>query len=136
MDILLSETRELPEAPVLHLYRGNGWSAAAKPSQLMAALQNAHTLVSAWDGEVLVGLGNAISDGHLVVYFPHLLVLPNYQGKGIGRLIMGRMEEIYREFHMQMLTADADSIAFYEKMGFEIAGKTQPMWKYKGKEHS
>jgi GNAT superfamily N-acetyltransferase len=36
-----------------------------------------------------VGLGNAISDGALVVYYPHMLVLPEYQGRGIGRRSCG-----------------------------------------------
>ena len=91
-------------------------------------------MVTARDGDKLIGLGNAISDGHLVVYYPHLLVLPEYQGKGIGKLIMSKLE-IYRGFHMQMLTADKEAISFYRKMGFEKAGDTVPMWIYDGKEH-
>ncbi|WP_394370014.1 GNAT family N-acetyltransferase [Sphingobacterium micropteri] len=35
-----------------------------------------------------------------------LLVLPSYQGKGIGHMIMDKMQKIYKDFHMQMLTAD------------------------------
>jgi GNAT superfamily N-acetyltransferase len=83
----------------------------------------------------LVGLGNAISDGYLVVYYPHLLVLPSYQGKGVGRLIMDKMQEIYKGFHMQMLTADGNAIDFYKKNGFERAGQTEPMWIYSGGDH-
>ncbi len=36
---------------------------------------------------------------------------------------------------MQMLTADDKAIDFYQKVGFERAGKTEPMWIYKGNEH-
>jgi GNAT superfamily N-acetyltransferase len=43
-----------------------------------------------------VGLGNAISDGHLVVYFPHLVVHPEYQGRGIGNGPMKMMMSRYR----------------------------------------
>ena len=83
----------------------------------------------------MVGLGNAISDGFLTVYYPHLLVLPEYQGKGIGKLILDKMQEKYSHFHMQMLTADGKSVDFYKKNGFERAGKTEPMWIYQGDEH-
>jgi len=48
---------------------------------------------------------------------------------------MGKMQEKYNSFHMQMLTADEKSIGFYRKAGFEKAGNTQPMWIYKGNEH-
>ena len=86
-------------------------------------------------GNKLIGLGNAISDGYLVVYYPHLLVHPHYQGKGIGKMIIEKMQEKYGNFHMQMLTADGKVIDFYQKAGFVKAGKTQPMWIYKGDEH-
>lgn len=92
------------------LYEANEWSAAQKPDLLLKGLINSHSLITAWDGDTLAGLGNAISDGHLVVYYPHLLVLPSYQGKGIGYMIMDKMQEKYQGFHMQMLTADGKAI--------------------------
>ncbi|WP_286862471.1 MULTISPECIES: GNAT family N-acetyltransferase [Sphingobacterium] len=135
MNITLSVNRDLNADDILQLYQANKWSAAEKPELLMKALLNSHSLVTAWDGTTLVGLGNAISDGYLVVYYPHLLVLPSYQSKGVGRLIMDKMQEIYKDFHMQMLTADGKAIDFYKKNGFERAGQTEPMWIYSGADH-
>ena len=135
MEISISETRNIDQQQIIELYKANKWSSANRPVDLYNGLMNSHSLVSAWNGDRLVGIGNAISDGHLVVYYPHLLVHPNYQGKGIGQKIMAKMQEKYESFHMQMLTADEKAIDFYEKMGFERAGKTAPMWIYKGSEH-
>ncbi len=135
MNIQLSVNSDLNANDILQLYQANKWSAAEKPELLLKGLLNSHSLVTAWDGTTLVGLGNAISDGYLVVYYPHLLVLPSYQGKGVGRLIMDKMQEIYKDFHMQMLTADGKAIDFYKKNGFERAGQTEPMWIYKGNDH-
>jgi len=135
MNIKLSVNRDLNANDILQLYQANKWSAAEKPELLLKGLLNSHSLVTAWDSTTLVGLGNAISDGYLVVYYPHLLVLPSYQGKGVGRLIMDKMQEIYKDFHMQMLTADGKAIDFYKKNGFERAGQTEPMWIYKGNDH-
>ena len=92
-------------------------------------------MVTAWDEARLVGLGNAISDGALVVYYPHLLVLPEYQGRGIGRELMRRLMARYRGFHQQMVVADGRAIAFYQKCGFTRAGKSEPMWIYEGQDH-
>jgi GNAT superfamily N-acetyltransferase len=131
--IILNDSVEQPE--VIDLYRANGWSAADKPEQLLAGLRNSHTLVTARLDGRLVGLGNAISDGHLVVYYPHMLVHPDHQGEGIGRKMMEVMQMVYQDFHQQMLTADGDAIAFYQALGFERAGKTEPMWIYAGNEH-
>lgn len=135
MNIKLSDTREINLDQILALYKANEWSAAEKPTELRNALLNSHSLITAWDNENLVGLGNAISDGYLVVYYPHLLVHPAYQGIGIGKMIVDKLQEKYKKFHMQMLTADGRAIDFYKKFGFEKAGETMPMWIYKGNEH-
>src|SRR5438552_17313330 len=120
--IQYSETRDLPIPSVLALYRANGWSSAEKPDLLHKALLASHSLVTAWDGPKLVGLGNAISDGYLVVYYPHLLVLPEYQGRGIGTELMRRLMARYEGFHQHMLVADGRALNFYRKCGFEHAG--------------
>lgn len=135
MNIAVSFADQPKQDEVIRLYRANGWSSAEKPGQLMAALRNSHALVTARIEGELVGLGNAISDGHLVVYFPHMLVHPAQQGKGVGRLMMEAMLARYAGFHQMMLTADGAAIDFYKALGFERAGKTEPMWIYAGSEH-
>jgi GNAT superfamily N-acetyltransferase len=129
------EIRKVPLQKVVALYRANEWSSAEKPELLHKALLASHTLVTAWAGTRLVGLGNAISDGHLVVYYPHLLVLPEYQGRGIGTGIMRRVMARYEGFHQHMLVAGGRALDFYKKCGFERAGKTEPMWIYAGHDH-
>ena len=129
------ETREVPVESISDLYRANNWSAAQKLELLRKALLASHSLVTAWDAARLVGLGNAISDGYLVVYYPHLLVLPEYQGRGIGTELMRRLMAHYEGFHQHMLVADGHALDFYRKRGFERAGKTEPMWIYAGGDH-
>ncbi|MEO1528594.1 MAG: GNAT family N-acetyltransferase [Planctomycetota bacterium] len=133
--IRFSESRSIDLDQIVRLYRENGWSSADEPQRLHEALVHSHSLISAWDGQTLVGIGNAISDGHLVVYFPHLLVLPSHHRMGIGRAIMERMNRKYSGFHQQMLVSDRDAVEFYERIGFQRAGETQAMWIYEGKDH-
>ena len=131
--ISLSDTIELEE--VLAIYAANLWSSAEKPVQLLAALRNSHTLVTARVSGTLVGIGNAISDGHLVVYFPHLLVHPDHQGQGIGRQMMQALLAKYQGFHQLMLVADGQSLDFYRRLGLARAGQTEPMWISAGHDH-
>ncbi|EDX85560.1 acetyltransferase, GNAT family [Synechococcus sp. PCC 7335] len=133
--ITYSQRRDISVEQILPIYELNGWSAAQKPDALRKALINSHSLVSAWNDEQLVGLGNAISDGFLVVYYPHLLVHPDYQQQGIGGKIMELLCKNYEGMHMQMLVAEYETVAFYQKRGFERAGKTEPMWIYAGDDH-
>jgi predicted N-acetyltransferase YhbS len=101
----------------------------------MAALAGSHSVISAWDGQRLIGLGNAISDGALVVYYPHLLVLPEYQRLGIGREIMRRLMSRYASFHQHAILADGDAIGFYAKFGFRRPTAVQAMWIYAEQDH-
>jgi hypothetical protein len=87
--ISFKEAAQLERSQVLALYRSCGWGAAEKPDELMAALDGAHRVLTAWYDDRLVGLVYSISDGALVVYYPHLLVHPEHQGLGIGAFCAG-----------------------------------------------
>ncbi len=129
-EVELRDDVNLPRKAVLELYRECGWSSASKPDQLLTALANSHTVISAWHSQSLVGLGNAISDGALVVYYPHLLVLPAFQRRGIGRRIIKELQSRYAGFHQQILLAVTDAVGFYQQCGFQKAGSVEPMWIY------
>jgi len=92
-------------------------------------------LVTARISGKLVGVGNALSDGYLVVYYPHMLVHPEHQGKGIGRVMMKCLQRKYKSFHQQILVADGNAVEFYKRMVFKRAGRTEPMWIYSGNDH-
>jgi GNAT superfamily N-acetyltransferase len=129
------EDRELPFDQLIALYRANEWSSANTGEVLRSALLASHSLITAWLEDRLIGLGNAISDGYLVVYYPHLIVLPEFQGKGVGTEIMRQLKKKYESFHQHILVADGKAIEFYKKCGFERAGKTEAMWIYSGHDH-
>ncbi|MDB4076349.1 GNAT family N-acetyltransferase [bacterium] len=135
MEVKVSTNDSITEAEVLDLYKANAWSSAERPEKLLPALRNSHTLVTARLSGRLIGVGNAISDGYLVVYYPHMLVHPKFHGRGVGRKMMKAMQSIYSEYHQQMLTADGAAINFYKSLGFTRAGQTESMWVYSGNEH-
>ncbi len=125
----------MPKDQVIALYESVEWSSADKPDLLLKALANSHTVVTAWDTEKLIGLGNAISDGYLVVYYPHLIVNPAYQGRGIGTEIVALIKKEYRGFHQQSLIADGKTVDFYKKCGFVETGSCKSLWIYAGDDH-
>ena len=135
MPIIIKETSNVSKLDIMSIYEANKWSSADKPDELFQALLNSHSFVTAWEDDKLVGLGNALSDGYLVVYYPHLIVHPDYQGRGVGKLIIERLQEKYGHLHQQILVADEEAAGFYEKCGFKKAGATQSMWIYQGSDH-
>ena len=67
MTIEIKDTKDVKQDDILEIYKANHWSSAEKPNQLFNALINSHSFITAWHNERLVGLGNALSDGYLVV---------------------------------------------------------------------
>ncbi len=110
----------IPEVKkLMDLYKSVGWGHSNCPKAAYEAIQNSTYVVTAWEKEKLIGLGRAISDKTITVYFPDLLINPGWQRKGIGTKIMRMMLLKYGELHNQVLIAE-DKIAegFYKKFNF------------------
>lgn len=132
MVVTYAESREFTQEQVIRLYTSCSWSSAEHPNELMSALRNSHSVITAWMGDRIVGLVNAISDGALVVYYPHLLVSPDARGRGIGTQLMKRMRAKYDGFHQQVLLSYEHATSVYEKAGFSRAPTIVPFWVYSG----
>ena len=80
---------------------------------------NSDTVISAWDGEKLVGLMNALSDKIMTAYFHYLLVNPYYRDKGIGKTLVEKMVKVYEEYARKVLIAYEEEMKKNKKLGFE-----------------
>lgn len=128
MAITYSEQREFDPRQLQELFLSVGWSSGNYPDDLALAMRNSHSVVSAWDGDRLVGLMNALSDGAMTAYFHYLLVMPEYQSQGIGRRMVSQMLDQYESYARKVLIAYDREIGFYEKCGFELGGGKTPMF--------
>jgi GNAT superfamily N-acetyltransferase len=88
----------------------------------------------AFDDDKLVG-SITIKDHGNEYEVQGFYVASSYQGKGIGKLILNKLQEKYKDFHQQILVADGKAIDFYKNCGFEMAGETKSMWVYQGNDH-
>jgi len=132
MDIQICFETQFEKEEIVELYQAVGWASAKKPELLVCSLNNSDAVVTARVSGKLVGLCNALSDGYLVVYYSNFLVHPGYQRQGIGRALMGKMQEKFSTFHQQILVSYEEAVGFYRSMGFERAGRNEAMWIYDG----
>jgi GNAT superfamily N-acetyltransferase len=56
------------------------------------SLRNSLFNVSIYDGDILIGMGRVVGDGHMYFYVQDVVVEPKYQQKGIGALLMKEIE--------------------------------------------
>lgn len=61
-------------------------------------MKNFKTVYSAWEGEKLIGMICAMDDGIMNAYIHYLLVNPNYHGKTVGRILVAKMKEHYKDY--------------------------------------
>jgi GNAT superfamily N-acetyltransferase len=94
------------------LYDSVGWIGYTKdPDKLVRSLAGSHLLLTARDvNGQLVGLARTISDGETICYVQDLLVHPEAQRGGIGRMLMEDLQRRYANCRFFLLTTDhADS---------------------------
>jgi len=108
---------------LLGLYAAVGWTAYTRKEgiqNLEEAIVNSSFVVTAWDGETLVGLARALSDDVAILYVQDILVRPEYQRQGIGEQLMAACLARYAHVRSKVLLTDDEQrqCAFYEKMGF------------------
>lgn len=116
----LKVTNHYTQNDLEQLFRSVDWDSANYPDRLKKAMKNSDRVISMWDKNKLVGLMNAITDSQMTVYFPYLLVMPEYQGKGIGKKLCQNMLDYYKDSYRKILTSKTEKLAFYEKMGFKV----------------
>lgn len=129
MAIVFREDKDFSPEELQSLFLSVGWDSGNYPVKLSIAMANSDHVLSAWDGDKLVGLVNALSDGAMTVYFHYLLVRPEYQRQGIGQDLLELITAYYEEFARKVLISYEESKGFYEKCGFFTAQGSVPMFR-------
>jgi len=91
--------------------------AFGSPQDHEKAFRNSSAVVFVYDGSAMVGFGRAISDGVKQAAIYDIAVLPDYQGKGIGRMIIKNILEKLPGCNI-LLYANPGKDVFYERFGF------------------
>ena len=121
MDIVYTDKREYTAEDLQSLFLSVDWLSANYPERLKKALDHCETVITAWYDGQLVGLINAIDDSELTAYVHYLCVNPDYQGLGIGRELLIRIKEKYKDYLYIILIAENEPlINYYRQNGFEL----------------
>lgn len=127
-EIIYREIHEFTKEDLQDLFLSVEWSSGHFPEKLQIAMRNFETVISAWDGDKLVGMICAMDDGIMTAYVHYLLVRPDYQDKGIGRKLVSRVKEIYEDYLRIVVVGYDDEVQFYENCGFKKADDASPLF--------
>ena len=120
------------------LFNSTGWNKNYKvsPDDLERANRNSWLVVSAYDENQLVGFGRVMTDFVMHAMIFDMIVLPEYQNRGIGTMILERLVDRCLDQGIRdiQLFCAKGKRAFYEKNGFETRMEDAPGMQFKRKE--
>lgn len=105
------------------LYDSVGWGSYSKEIS-KKSLDNTFYSISVYDGDNIIGYGRLIGDTICFLYIQDIMVIPEYQSKKIGTMIMNKLPEKINKLKKEnpdlrvYLGASKNRESFYEKFGF------------------
>jgi GNAT superfamily N-acetyltransferase len=91
---------------------------AADRARMAAMLANANLVITAWDGERLVGIARCLSDFSYVTYVSDLAVHLDYQRTGIGKELIRQVQLAGGPQTKLALLAAPAAANYYPHIGF------------------
>ena len=77
------------------------WGTPPSLEQTRLAMENTLFRVSMFDGERIIAMARAIGDKGLCYYIKDVIVMPEYQGKGLGSVLIN---ELLKYINAQSIT--------------------------------
>lgn len=113
---------KIPIETYRHLRTTCGLSDKTTKASEIGLVNSVHS-VTIKQGTVIIGMGRIIGDGGCFCQIVDICVLPEHQGKGIGKMIMQNLSDFIQhnlpESCYISLMADGDASYLYEKFGFK-----------------
>lgn len=79
---------------------------------------NSNLMVTAWDGNKLIGIARSVTDFHYACYLADLAVDKKYQKSGIGKQLQSLTQEQLGPKCKLLLVAAPAANSYYERIGF------------------
>jgi len=99
------------------------------PKDLATVFVNSKFKCFLYANEVLVGVGRALADGLDCSYIADVAVHPEFQGKGLGKAIIGRLVALSRGHKKIILYANPGTEGFYQSIGFHRMNTAMAIWR-------
>ncbi|HYD81708.1 MAG TPA: GNAT family N-acetyltransferase [Paucimonas sp.] len=118
--IVYRSDRNLTAEEFADVFRRSGIRRPVEDLERMGKmLKHGNLLITAWDGDVLVGVARSLTDFCFCCYLSDLAVDREYQRGGIGAALIQRTREAIGESANLLLLAAPEAMGYYPKVGFD-----------------
>jgi predicted N-acetyltransferase YhbS len=122
MNIDYRRGNDLDIDEVIALYRASTLGARRPVDQretMRGMLEHANLVVTAWEGELLVGISRALTDFVYVTYLADLVVRDSHQHQGIGKELIRQTQAAAEPGASLVLLAAPLAVDYYPHIGFQ-----------------
>jgi ribosomal protein S18 acetylase RimI-like enzyme len=104
---------------VIELYDNAGLPRPTNDKERIQKMyENSNLIVTAWDGELLVGVSRSITDWVWSCYLADLAIKSEYKKSGIGKKLIELTKERLGEQAVILLLSVPTAMEYYPKVGF------------------
>ena len=107
----------------IRLFESAGWGKVPQ-DMVETSLANSYATFSVKSGDKVIAMARLLGDGALSFFLKDLVVEPECQGSGIGRVLLTHVEEYIRaqlkpgwQGYLQLMSAK-EKEPFYQKLGY------------------
>lgn len=119
MDIIFKTGIIPTPEQVIELYDNAGLPRPTNDQQRIKKMfENSNLVITAWDGDLLVGVSRCITDWVWSCYLADLAVRSGYKKSGIGKKLIEVTKEKVGEQSMILLLSVPSAMDYYPKVGF------------------
>lgn len=89
------------------------------PEEIEKAFRASTWTLFVFEGEQLVAFGRTIDDGRYYAMLGDIVVDPDFQGRGLGKKIVNKLNSLLENYHFVTLTAAPGKGDFYKSLGWK-----------------
>ena len=114
----------LTAADFIKLYESAGWGKKCEDI-VQVSLENSYVTFAVIEEKNVIGMARLLGDGGMAFYLKDFVILPEFQGKGIGKELLNYVQNYIRnqlkdgwQTKIELMSAQGKE-EFYKKFGFE-----------------
>ena len=108
----------------IKLYESAGWGKKCEDI-VQVSLENSYVTFAVIEEKNVIGMASLLGDGGMAFYLKDFVILPEFQGKGIGKELLNYVQNYIRnqlkdgwQTKIELMSAQGKE-EFYKKFGFE-----------------
>ena len=126
--ISYSDRKDIDPSQLLRLYNQAPWAKNRTAGQAQQMLGHTDLLMSAWDGDRLIGFGRVLTDYVFRASIWDVIVDKRYQSRGIGTELVKQILHHSALKDVELFWLCTRMPGFYERLGFSSKEQTGMVW--------